>query len=198
MTTNRSKVPYLIAAAAIIVVAPLALRAQAAPRPVTFGVQGGVTLPTGDYSDYGESGWNVGGFLQWRPENQVFGIRGELQYHRNDMKDQVIFDNGGSPGTTGNFGIMYLGVAPVLEVAPRESGIGWYILAGAGLYKVSSSISESGINVSADDNKFGFNAGAGLRFRFGSANLYAETRYHGVKVEDVNFTFMPFSVGISF
>jgi opacity protein-like surface antigen len=184
--------------AAAVAAVPATLSAQAAVRTVSFGVQGGFTVPTGEYADAGESGWNVGGFLQWRPVNQVFGVRGELQYHRNDIKDSFL-----PVGSSGNFGVTYLGVAPVLEVAPAGSGIGWYLLAGVGMYRFSTSYSESDISVSTDETEIGFNGGAGLRFRFGSANLFAEMRYHGVHVSDPdagssNITFMPFSIGISF
>jgi opacity protein-like surface antigen len=204
MRTTKLRRFCLLASAAVIA-APALASAQQAVRPVTFGLQAGFTMPTGDYKEVAESGWNAGGYVQWRPERQVFGLRGEVQYHRNDMTDEVILDNGGIPGeTTGNFSLTYVGVAPVLEVAPAGSSVGWYVLAGVGLYRVGFSISEGGIDVSSSSNEFGFNAGAGLRFRFGAATLFAEARYHGVQVDDddpstssSNFTFMPFSVGIS-
>jgi opacity protein-like surface antigen len=194
-----TRLPVLAAVAAAV---PGILGAQAAVRPMSFGVQGGITLPMGEYGDVAETGFNVGGYLQWRPANQVFGVRGELQYHRTDIKDEVLDDF--SPDATGNFSLLYFGVAPVLEVAPPESGIGWYILAGVGMYQVKTSVTETGIDVSTSESEIGFNAGAGLRFRFGSATLYVETRYHGVRVDDddattsaSDFNFMPFSIGIS-
>jgi opacity protein-like surface antigen len=202
MSPTRVRRCGLVAAAATAIALPAALSAQAAVRPMTFGVQGGFTLPMGEYGDVAETGFNVGGYLQWRPANQVFGVRGELQYHRTDIKDEVLDDF--SADATGNFSLLYIGVAPVLEVAPAESSIGWYVLAGVGLYQVKTSVTETGIDVSASQSEIGFNAGAGLRFRFGSASLYVETRYHGVRVDDddattsaSDFNFMPFSIGIS-
>jgi opacity protein-like surface antigen len=90
-----------------------------------------------------------------------------------------------------------IGGAGVLEVAPQESSVGWYILAGGGLYNVKVSVEESGVDVSDSESKFGFNAGVGLKFRVGGASLFVEGRYHGVKAHESNFTFLPLSFGIS-
>jgi opacity protein-like surface antigen len=174
-----------------------AARAQSKGRPVLVGVQGGITLPTGDLSDCCNSGWHVGGFLQYRQPASVVGLRGELQYHRNDLKDSYIASIDPTSQASGNFSTLYFGGAGVLEVAPQGSGVGWYILAGAGMYMTKFTVSQGSVDVSADKTKFGFNGGAGLRFKMGGASLFVESRYHGVKVEDANYTFLPVSIGVS-
>jgi len=174
---------------------PMTVRAQA--RAIQVGIGAGVTLPTGDYSECCKSGWNAGGFLQYRQPDQVVGLRVDLQYHGNDMKDEFLLTLGATPGTTGSGTILFGGAAGVLEVAPQESSVGWYLLAGGGIYQFELSVNESGISVSDSQTKFGFNAGAGLKFRVGGASLYVESRYHGVKVEDSNITFVPLSFGIA-
>ena len=118
-------------AATACFVAPFVASAQSAVgSPWSLGVQGGATIPTGDFSDATNTGWNIGGYLQARPANQVFGIRGEVQYNRNNLKDEFIFEEGGDPLTTGRISVLYGGLDGVLEVAPSAGGVGWYLLAG--------------------------------------------------------------------
>jgi len=173
-------------------------QAQAKGRPILVGVQGGVTLPMSDLSECCNAGWHAGGFVQFRQPASVFGLRGELQYHNNPIKDEFISSIDPASGATGNFSVLYFGGDAVLEVAPPGSSIGWYILGGGGMYVTKLSVSEGSIDVSSDKTKFGFNGGGGLRFRFGGASLFVEARYHGVKVEDANYTFLPLSIGLSF
>jgi opacity protein-like surface antigen len=190
----------LVALAAVIAALPTTLSAQRSRdrgRAVSVGLGAGVTVPSSDYSDCCKSGWNAGGFVQLRQPDQVFGIRGEVQYHRTDMKDLFLRDLGANPGTTGNYSILGFGVDAVLEVAPQEASVGWYVLAGVGEYRIEASVAEAGIAVSETHSRTGFNAGAGLKFRLGGANLFVESRWHNVKDEDVTFAFIPLTIGLS-
>jgi len=171
---------------------PATVIAQKA-RATSLGVGGGFTMPTGDYSDCCSSGFNVGGFVQWRQPDQVFGVRGEVLYNRNDMKDEWINDLGGDSGNTG---ILSFDVDGVLEVAPRESSMGWYLLAGVGMYQVKTSVSVFGSSASDTQSELGFNAGGGLTFRMGGANLFVEGRWHNVKVDNATYAFLPLTVGL--
>ncbi len=190
----------LVVLAAAAGLAPRVAVAQfAAPpagKPVSVGIQGGLTVPSGDLGDVTKTGWNLGGYVQYRQPDQVFGLRGEVQY-RNDFTDRFLVDEGGSVGTTGHYGMLSFGADGVLEVAPQGRGIGWYLLAGPAVYRVEPSITDQDITVSSSDTKLGFNAGGGLRFRMGGANLFVESRYHAVSVGNTHFQFFPMSVGLS-
>ncbi len=190
---------FVLAAAAGL--PPHTAAAQFAPspasRPVSFGIQGGLTVPTGDLGDVTKTGWNVGGYVQYRQPEQVFGLRGEVLYNRSDFTDQFLLDEGGSVGSTGHYGFLSFGGDGVLEVSPQGSGVGWYLLAGPAMYRVEPSYSEQGITVSSNFTKLGFNAGGGLRFHMGGASLFVEGRYHTVSNGSTHFQFFPVSVGLS-
>jgi hypothetical protein len=173
-------------------------RASSTEKSVSLGVGAGVSVPSGDLSDCCSSGFNAGGFVQWRPPNQVFGLRGDVQYHRLNIKEEFLAQEGADPGTTGNLAIWNFGVDGVMEVAPRTNAVGWYLLAGVGMYSGTTSVSESGVNVSLNDqSKVGFNAGGGLRFPVGGAKLFAEARWHTYKVDNATYSFIPITFGIS-
>ena len=164
-------------------------------RATSFGVGGGLTMPTGDYSDCCSTGWNLGGFVQWRQPNQVFGVRGEVQYNRNDIKPEFF---SGVGNESGNSGIFNFGVDGVLEVAPQDNAIGWYLLAGVGMYNQKYSVSSFGNTASDSRSEMGFNAGGGLTFRMGGANLFVEGRWHTFKVDNTTFALIPVTVGLRF
>jgi hypothetical protein len=196
--TRRAGLAAILAACAFT---PTILAAQGSGSPgraISVGLGGGVTVPSGDLSECCGSGFNLAGFLQWRQPDQVFGLRADAQFHRNDMKDTYLlqFPNAGA-GTTGYYNIITVGGSAVLEVAPPGSAMGWYLLAGAGLYRAEASVTESNITVSSSDTQLGFNAGGGLRVRMGGASLFAETRWHTTKIEDATFSLIPLTIGIS-
>jgi opacity protein-like surface antigen len=190
----------LIAAGVLSLVAFPSAQAQRRPagRPVLVGIGGGSTFPMGTFGADIKSGFNVGGFVQFRSPESLIGLRGEVQYHRNDMKESMLFEVGADPGTTGYMGTLFAGLSGVLEAMPRDASMGWYLLAGGGVYRVTPTISTGAFDVSSSETRAGFNAGAGLRFRAGAASLYIESRYHGLKLFDDNFTFLPISVGVAF
>ncbi len=170
----------------------------AAQRPVLVGFGGGQSYPTGDFGLDNRPGMNIGGFLQYRPGGALMGVRGELSYHRNDMKEALLSELGADPSTTGYWSTLYMGVAGVMEVMPKGGLIGWYLVAGGGLYQIKPTISQAGVEMSLSETKPGFNAGAGMRIRMGGASVFLEGRYHGVKLDDTNYTFMPVAIGLAF
>lgn len=183
---------------ALVSVARVSAQAQ---RPVLVGIGGGGTFPTGDFGADNKSGYNLGSFVQYRAPTSVVGLRGELQYHRNDMKDgplQDICTPLGQTCTSGHWGVLYGGLGGLFEAMPRDANIGWFLIAAGGFYRITPSVNQDGIDVSQSENKAGFNAGGGLRFRLGAASLYMDARFHSVKLEGGSFTFLPVSFGIAF
>lgn len=194
MIAPRRRIAIVTTVLCLLVV-PAAARAQ---RPVLVGFGGGQSFPTGEFGADTKPGMNIGGFIQYRAADKLVGLRGELSWHRNDMKDAALAELGADPSTTGYWGTLYLGLSGVLESMPRDGAMGWYLLAGGGMYQIRPTITQDGIETSVTETKPGFNAGAGLRFRVGGGSLYLEARYHGLKVDETNFTFLPFTAGIAF
>ena len=193
--SHRRSLLVSIAALCGILAVP---RTGVAQRAVLVGFGGGQSFPTGEFGTDTKPGMNIGGFLQYRAPDKLVGLRGELSWHRNDMKEAALAEVGADPSTTGYWGTLYLGLSGVLERMPRDGAMGWYLLAGGGVYQIKPTISQAGIETSVSETKPGFNAGAGLRFRIGGGSLYVEARYHGLKVDETNYTFLPFTAGIAF
>jgi hypothetical protein len=193
---HMPKFVRLLAAIALVGISawPGTLVAQKA-RATSLGVGGGLTMPIGDYSDCCGSGFNVGGFVQWRQPDQVFGLRGEVQYNRNNVKEAWI----DTPGVTGHADMLNFGIDGVLEVAPQGSSTGWYLLAGVGMYQSKFSFSGAlGSGASDSKTELGFNAGGGLTFQMGGAKLFVEGRWHTVSIDNATYAFIPLTVGLRF
>lgn len=184
---------------AAVTVAPTVGSAQSSPgptRPLLVGLGGGLTVPTGDFADGADAGFHVGGFLQYRPGTNPFGIRGELQYHRNAIKNDI-FNGAGAPGDfTGHNSILYVGAAGILEFAPPDKDMGYYLIAGVGNYNEKVKVDQLSGDVSKSN--IGFSGGGGVSFKVSSAKLMLEARIHSVKINDTNFNFIPISLNIVF
>jgi hypothetical protein len=115
-----------------------------------------------------------------------------------DMTADFLAEEGATAGVTGRWSILYGGVAGVYESMPQGRAFGWYVLAGGGSYRVEPSIEDAGVAQSVATSRFGFNAGAGVRAKFGAVGLFIEGRYHTVTVDDSKVTMLPVSVGIIF
>jgi len=183
---------------AAVSAAPTIVSAQSSPgpsRPLLVGLGGGLTIPTGDFADGADAGFHVGGFLQYRPGTNPFGIRGELQYHRNDIKSDI-FGAFGNDDLTGHNSILYVGAAGILEFAPPDKNVGYYLIAGVGNYNEKVKVDQVSGDVSKSN--IGFSGGGGLSFKVSRAKLLLEARIHSVKIEDTNFNFIPITLSIVF
>lgn len=184
-----------LVAATMVLVTPTA---DAQSRALLVGFGGGQSFPTGDFGYDNKPGMSFGGFLQYRAPSKPIGVRGELTYLRNDMKEGLLASQGADPSATGYWSTLYLGVAGVYESMAEKGSFGWYLVAGGGMYQLKPTISQAGVEVSLPETKPGFNAGGGLRLRVGAASVYIEGRYHGLRVEETNLTFLPISLGVAF
>ena len=74
---------------ALVATAANAQSVVPAAKPVSFGIAGGMSVPTGDFGDGFKSGYNVSGLVQfqqptWKPRqkcllpNSVFRVRSPL------------------------------------------------------------------------------------------------------------------------
>ncbi|MFN8571139.1 MAG: outer membrane beta-barrel protein [Gemmatimonadaceae bacterium] len=167
-------------------------------RPVTVWVGAAASTPISDFKEVAKSGFAGMGAVQYRPEGKVWGVRGELQYHKMDMTPESLAEVGASAGVTGTWSVLYGGATAVLESMQRGSSFGWYVLAGGGSYRVEPSVSDAGVSVSVAKTSFGFNGGGGVRFKLGAVGLYLEGRYHTVTIDDSKVTLLPVSVGLVF
>ena len=169
------------------------LSAQAAhAQGMSFGVGGGVVVPTGTLGDAYGTGWSGSALLRVQPPASPIGLQADVFYDRFSL-------DGGVDG----HGQMIGGTANAVFAFPGASMARPYLIGGAGVYNIKNTVTGLG---SSSDTKFGLNAGAGFDFGLGKAKLYAEGRFHMIMkaVSDGTATgtksayMIPLTVGVRF
>jgi hypothetical protein len=154
---------------------------QLAKGDVYFRLGAGVSMPQSDFADDFKNGFNVTGSAGWHKWNSPIGLRLDVGYDRFSLK-----------GASENASILS-GVGDVTLKIPQVLAVSPYLVAGGGIYRLSS----SGTN-SESNTKGGWNAGGGITFGVGAAKLFIESRYTNVSTEGVATKFIPVILGFSF
>ena len=163
---------------AAVVAAPASAQSATELRTVRFGVQGGLSMPMGDFGDAANTGFIVGGLVDVRPASLPFGLRFNVDYQR--WGTDIDVDLSSISGT-----------ADAMFTVPTTGGISPYVLGGIGMYRLSCSDEDI---CGEAETEFGFNLGGGLNFNLGEMDTFAEIRYHNVD----DSSFLPIVFGIRF
>jgi opacity protein-like surface antigen len=170
------------------------LSAQAAhAQAMSFGVGGGVVVPTGTMADGNGTGWSGTALLRVQPPVSPLGFQVDAFYTRFGLE-------GGIDGHSRLLG----GTANAVFAFPGASLARPYLIGGVGLYNGKTTI--TGLGSSDATTKFGVNAGAGFDFGLGKVKLFAEGRFHAmfksvtdVATGDEKTAYMiPLTVGLRF
>jgi opacity protein-like surface antigen len=174
-------------AAALLTVSAATAHAQvaASTRPVSVGVFGGLTLPSGDFGDAYDSGYNVGGLLEFTPAVSPLAFRLEGTYQRFSLKEDVRI------GAADDLRVIS-GVANALYkfggAVARP-----YVIGGLGAYN---------LDLAGDDTdsetKLGFNVGAGLEIPLSGITVFGDVRYESIRTEVDPTNLFPIRVGLRF
>ncbi|MEP6689129.1 MAG: outer membrane beta-barrel protein [Gemmatimonadales bacterium] len=159
---------------------------------LSFGVGGGIVVPTGSLSDGTGTGWSGTAQLRVKPPVSPLGFQVDAFYTR--------FSLDGLDGHSRLLG----GTANAVFAFPSASPIRPYLLAGPGLYNGKTTI--DGLGSTESTTKLGMNAGAGFDFGMGQASLFAEARFHAIFKGAVDVTtgdekaayMIPITVGLRF
>jgi len=144
------------------------LSAQVAQaQGMSFGVGGGVVVPTGTLSDGNGTGWSGTALLRVQPPASPIGFQVDAFYTRFSLA-------GGIDGHSRLIG----GTADAVYAFPGVIMARPYLIGGLGLYNGKTTI--TGLGSSNAATKFGLNAGAGFNFGVGKAQLFAEGRFHAM------------------
>ena len=161
----------------------------AAQTPVSFGVGGGITIPTGSTSDAFGTGWHGMALIRFKPAASPIGFQIDGMYQRLKTDDPIPEGHLQLINGTANAVFSF----PVSE----ETRFRPYIIGGVGYYnsKVKFDVGPDG----EGDSNIGVNAGAGFDVSFGSGTFFVEGRFHNVFVSDVDdVKFIPITAGIRF
>ena len=146
-------------------------------NPLKFTVFAGAALPTGDFKDGVNTGYNVGAALDYRVPLSPFGFRGEGIYSSFGAKD----DAGVEDLDLSDLG---LNANAVVWLPNAGSPVRAYVTGGPSYSRIKISASEGSVSASVSENKWGFNVGAGLDFALGALSTRLDVRYRRISMDD--------------
>ena len=189
--SRLSKLVVVATVAAIAVSTASVASAQgvtSATKPFSLGISGGASIPTGDLSNYANTGYNVGGHIALGTPALPISFRGDVNY-----------DNFGAKGSgNGNAHIWSYTANAVYEV-PTMTGIRPYVIGGVGGFKPGASYSSGGSTVSASGStQFGFDVGGGITIPLSGFNTFIEARYNHFNDNGGSTSFVPITFGVMF
>jgi opacity protein-like surface antigen len=176
---------FLAIAAIALVAVPRVSHAQLGlVKPFSLGVAGGGALPMSDLSDATKTGYNGTVAMQIKLPFIPLALRVDGAYNGFSSKA----DNGPKLHVLSGTGNLVWNL-PSVGVSP-------YLIGGAGLYMATATV--SGLP-SATDNKFGWNAGAGINLPLTVFHAFVEARYNRIAGDNGAKTeFIPVTFGIMF
>lgn len=178
---NRSIVRRVAAAGALVAALGTG-PALAAQSPISLGIGGGVTLPRDDLEATTDRGYHGMATLRLGLPLLPVHLRADL------MHGQLA----GAPDPAGDLQITSGTVNVGYDVVPLAV-LSVYVVGGAGYYWTK--LDESGAE---RERNGGWNAGAGLRLSLGALRLFAEARYHAIRVDGGDAHVVPVTIGIMF
>lgn len=166
-----------------------------ATKPFSFGISGGASIPTGDFSDGVNTGYNFGGHISLGTPALPISFRGDVNY-----------DNFGAKPVSGandaNAHIWSYTANAVYEI-PTLSGIRPYVIGGIGGFTPTATASSTYGNVStsasySSGTKFGFDVGGGITIPLAGFNAFVEARYNRFSDDGGSTSFVPITFGVMF
>jgi hypothetical protein len=156
-----------------------------------FGLSGGASFPTSDWSDAYGTGYNGGIVLNYELPALPLGIRVDGDYHHFGAKTGASGASGSAEIFDGNANLV-VGIRIVL--------VKLYALGGGGFYNMKFKAESAGVSSSISQTDFGWNAGAGVAFVVGKLSIFGEGRYHEVTLDTSagKFKFVAATAGILF
>ena len=159
-----------------------------AQRPLSIGVGGGASFPTGDLRNGANTGWNVLGTAALSTLMQPIGLRLDVAYNRFHV-----------PGATSVavWGDQSVGSATLnasYRLPMTNSPLSPYLISGLGAYRTDC----SGGIACASTTRYGWNVGIGSKLYLLRTRSFLEARYHRTKRAGGTVQFVPVSVGLMF
>lgn len=210
------KVSGLVLAAALLA---FASGPASAAGKFGYGLTGGAAVPTGDFSDGFDTGFNFGGYGEyWFNDQGAIGI--DVAYNRHSAKDEfndalntvteLLLLLGGA--TTANADLEI--TASSLQVGvhgkwapPTGAAVHPYVQAGLGMYNgsigIEGPVSADGVTVNVDEDEsesdLGMSVGAGMLFEINpSVSLGVTGAFHNVFTEDESTQFFVIGAQVHF
>jgi opacity protein-like surface antigen len=185
--TRTLRVVGVVAALAL----PALASAQAASeQPISYGVSGGLSLPTGDLGKAANSGYSVAGHVFYKPASiSAVRFRGDVAYDKWGVKQSGGDANLRSLSVVGN----------ALYDFPAESNVKPYVIGGLGLYNSKAIVNLGQVTGSTpSSNDLGLQVGGGLTFKLSGFETFAEAKFVNVFSSGSSTTWLPITFGVRF
>lgn len=171
-------------------------------KPVSFGISGGVAVPSGDLSNGTgngftgvNTGYNATASLAIALPALPFGLRGDASYNSFGSKNFASPQYIGNPGYNSDARVASFTANIVYQISLPAPIVRPYLIGGIGAYHTHFSGAPSGQQSSTNT---GFNIGAGVALPLILANTFVEARYHRVNASQGTIAYIPITVGIMF
>jgi len=162
-----------------------------------FGLDAGISGPTGDFSDFADMGYHgtaTGTFMV----SPVLGIGADVGYHTwggTDDYDALLQFLSGDPGAEGSFSAIQA-TAHAMFMIPMEGKARPYLKGGLGMYNLKAKVESSFGDADESESNFGFNIGGGVNFLASPMFMVGlGAAYHSVQTEDQSTDF--YTVGVN-
>lgn len=175
----------IVGIAALVALTVMGASVAQAQKPVTFGVAAGASFPMGDFQKAVNMGFNGTALLGFSAPSIPLSFRAEGAINQFGFK-QGVNGNARILSLTGNAAYSF----------PTSTPVKPYIIGGAGLYNTKANI--SGLSSSSSNNKFGFNAGAGIKLPLSGFDTFLEARYNRISTDGGSTSFLPVTFGVMF
>jgi len=160
-----------------------------AQRLITLGLGGGVSIPQGDLSTIGNTGWNALGALILGTPMQPLGLRADVAYNQFPFSATSTSVLG-----TGNHRIGSLTANATYRLPTPGTPISPSLIAGLGAYRMDCSVSSA----CEATTHFGWNVGLGMKLYALGFRSFVEARYHRTSANGSSVNYFPMTLGLLF
>ncbi len=174
----------LAALIAPLLVLPALVSAQQT-TPVSFGVSGGLSVPTGNLGDAVDGGYNIAGHIWLQPRSiKSVMFRGDVSY--DNWKYKRFSANYRNLGVTAN---------AIIHPAVSNSSVVPYLLGGGGFFNSKAYTTSSESSTSTNP---GLQVGGGIEFKLSGFSTFAEAKFVNAFTDGSNTNWIPITFGIRF
>jgi hypothetical protein len=173
---------------AALVAAPLAPASLHAQRPVSIGIAGGASFPSGDLRSGVDVGWHALATIAVSTLMQPLGLRIDAAYNRFAFSDDApSLADAHQSTTSATLNFTY-------RLPMTNSSLSPYLISGIGAYRSECSL-DTGCEATT---RYGWNAGLGTKLYLLGFRSFLEARYHRTEAGDTDVHYFPVTLGLTF
>jgi hypothetical protein len=174
------RISFALAAAALLAFST-ASNAQST-KPISLGISLGAAIPTGDFGDIYQTGYNGTLSLGFQSAGSPIGIRLDGMYNKFPDRSDLVISRPDYRIIGGSANLVY--ALPGVGIRP-------YLIGGGGYYGQKADVEDA-----ETFSDFGLNGGIGASFQLSGFSTFIEARYHHIFSEEAT-QFIPVTFGIS-